>query len=266
MIIAQISDPHIPVPGKKTYAIAPMAENLVMTVNHINNLNPQPDVALITGDITANARMDEAEQAAKILGKLNMPFFIVPGNHDDRASLRSVFGVAFPVTEHEPMNFLVADYDIRLIGLDTSVVGAPGGRISAASALWLDKTLAEEQTKPTALFMHHPPVKLGVLETDVDGFEGSELLAAVISKYSNIECLLCGHIHLPTAVKWHGTIVTTAPSIGMELVLDLTLKQASSFILATPGYQLHYWTPQNNLVSHTRYVKQDATQYFFEDN
>ncbi|RUA00252.1 MAG: phosphodiesterase, partial [Deltaproteobacteria bacterium] len=44
MLIVQISDTHIAAPGKKTYGIAPMAENLARCVDHINQMTPTPDV------------------------------------------------------------------------------------------------------------------------------------------------------------------------------------------------------------------------------
>lgn len=266
MLIAQISDLHIAGWGKKTYGIAPMAENLARCVEHINLLNPLPDLVLVTGDITTDGLKEEAERAAAILNKLQMPFFIIPGNHDDRSTLWSVFGgEACPSKSNDFFNYVIDAYDIRLIGLDSTIPGAPGGEICKTRAAWLDERLSEEKEKPTAIFMHHPPVKFGVLETDVDGFVGAERLGNIIEKYSNIERLICGHIHLQANVRWRGTIVSTAPSPGMKLVLDLTMKRNSEFILEEPGYQLHYWTPHKNLVSHTVYVREVNKTYLFEE-
>jgi len=45
-------------------------------------------------------------------------------------------------------------------------------------------------------------------------------------------------------------MVGTAPSTGMRLALDLTLERPSEFLLDAPGYPLHYWTPQETLLSH----------------
>ena len=52
MLIAQISDSHIARWGRKTFGIAPMAENLALCIDHINQLEPKPDLVLMTGDIT----------------------------------------------------------------------------------------------------------------------------------------------------------------------------------------------------------------------
>jgi hypothetical protein len=112
--------------------------------------------------------------------------------------------------------------------------------------------------------MHHPPVKFGVLETDEDGFAGSELLGRVIDKYSNILRILCGHIHLSSHCCWRGIIVTSAPRMGLQLGLDLTLTRLSEFYLEPPGYLLHYFTPDSNLVTYTVTVEDMDGPYLFE--
>jgi len=266
MIIAQISDIHIAGWGKKTYNIAPMAENLKRSVDHINARIPKPDVVIVTGDIAMGGLEEEVERAARILDKLQMPYYVVPGNHDDRATLWSVMGgKGCPSMVDGFINFVVDDYDVRLIGIDSTTPGNPGGEICDQRQAWLNEQLAQNSEKPTAIFMHHPPVKCGVLETDEDGFKGVDRLASIIDKYTNIERIICGHIHLQANVRWHGTVVSTAPSTGMELVLDLTMKRESEFLLEAPGYQLHFWTPQNNLITHTVYIREIDGPYLFEE-
>lgn len=52
MLIAQISDTHITVPGVWAYGVAPMAENLSRCVEHVNQFVPRSDLVLVTGDIS----------------------------------------------------------------------------------------------------------------------------------------------------------------------------------------------------------------------
>ena len=266
MLIAQISDIHIAGGGKKTYGVAPMAENLARCVDHINQLDPLPDIVLVTGDIAKDGLFEEVERAASLLNKLRIPFYVIPGNHDDRSVLWSVFGEhACPSKSDRFLNYVIEGYDVRLIGMDSTTSDGPGGEICETRAVWLDERLSEEKTQPTAIFMHHPPVKCGVLETDVDGFIGADRFGDVVGKYTNIERIICGHIHLPVNVRWRGTVVSTAPSTGMQLVLDLTLERDSEFVLEAPGYQLHYWSPEKNLISHTIYVREIDGPYLFEE-
>ena len=265
MLIAQISDPHIVEPGRKTCDVAPTSERLAELVTCVNKLDPLPDVALITGDITHDGTDAQAEQAKHLLAPLKMPYHVVPGNHDDRTALAKVFsGQACPSQDAEFLHYVIEDYDTRLIGLDSTNPASPGGEFCQRRADWLEARLSELSEKPTILFMHHPPVKFGVLETDVDGFEGSDLLGELVERFPNIERVLCGHIHLTAHTQWRGTVVSTAPSAGgMRLALDLTLKKPSGFHLVNPEFQLHYRTSNGGLVTHQVEVSENDNLYLF---
>ncbi len=264
MLIAHISDFHIAAPGEKAYGVVPTAENLARCVDHINQVQPAVDLVLVTGDITANALPEEALRSAKLLAHLKMPFYIVPGNHDESEQLWSVFAEkGCPAIKPDFVNYAVDDYPIRFIALDSTVAGEPGGEICADQAVWLDEQLAAAEGKPVIIFMHHPPIKCGVLETDEDGFVGADLLGEVVEKYNNIERILCGHIHLNTHVRWCGTVVSIAPSMGLQLLLDLTMKLPSSFIKDAPAYLLHYWSPEQQLISHAVSLHETQGPYQF---
>ena len=266
MLIAHLSDLHIAGPNKKAYGLAPTAENLRLAIRHLNQVGPTPDLELITGDITYHGSSPEVSRAAKILQELDFPYYLVPGNHDQRSTLWAEFGnTAIPGQESEFMNYTIEGHDIRLIGMDSTAPGEPGGAMDSARCSWLEERLAEEPNQPTVIFMHHPPVQYGVLETDEDGFAGVQLLADVVARYDNIERILCGHIHLEAHAGWCNTVVSTAPSMELQLSLDLTLTRPSEFYLASPGYQLHYLHPAGHLVSHTVFVRRLSGPFPFEE-
>ncbi|MEP2718870.1 phosphodiesterase [Pseudophaeobacter sp.] len=251
MLIAQISDTHIAAPGQRTCGVAPMAENLRRVVRHINGMEPGPDLVILTGDVTQAASLEETRLAAEVLSALQMPLHIVPGNHDDRQILSEVFGPDIcSMTASGECHSVIEGHPLRLIGLDTLHPGHSGGRISPSALRWLDARLAEGGNQPTVIFAHHPPLRLGVPETDEDGFIGAKDLGALIAARSNIERILCGHIHLHTNTRWQGAVVTTAPSIGMQLTLQPGVQLPSKFWLSEPSFLLHHWTKDQLLVSH----------------
>ncbi len=251
MLIVQISDTHLEGPRQKTFGVAPMAEYLALCVAHINRLKPQPDLVLHTGDVTNNGRLEEAQHAAEIFKDLQAPLVVVPGNHDNREALAAAFGPqTCPRDAHGFIQHDIILDGLRLIGLDTTKPDAPGGAFDAIRAAWLDARLQEAPDTPTALFMHHPPAHFGVIETEVDGFEGVDLLAEVIARHPQVTRILAGHIHLSSVTTWQGTVVSTAPSTGMRLYLDLTLSR-SAYILDAPAYHLHYWHAGQGWVTHT---------------
>jgi Icc protein len=251
MLIAQISDTHISAPGQKTCGVAPMAENLAQCIDSINALDPKPDLVLLSGDVTHSASQDETRHAEDILSALAMPLFVVPGNHDDRQLLSKVFGPEIcPLNTDGYADYVVERFPLRIIALDTLDFGKPGGLLTEARLKWLDACLREEDQQPTIVVAHHPPLKLGVPESDEDGFVGAEALGEIVAAHPNIERFLCGHIHLHTNTRWCGTVVTTAPSPGMQLTLDLTGKATSRFLLSDPAYLLHHWTSDKRLITH----------------
>jgi len=264
MLIAQISDTHIAAAGLKTYGIAPMAENLTRCVDSINKLTMPPDLVLLSGDISNDFAHDEATHAAEILNRLNCPYYLVPGNHDDRDVLWEVFGGnACPSRPDGFINYVIEGAAVRIIALDSLSVGQSGGEICPQRAAWLRETLAKGGTQPTVIFMHHPPMKCGVPESDLDGFVGADALGDIVATHPNIERILCGHIHLLTHARWRGTIVTTAPSMGMQLDLDLTQSKPSKFLLSDPAYLLHHWIPDGRLITHTIQVSAIGGPYDF---
>jgi len=268
MLIAQISDLHITVQDKKAYGVASTANNLARCVKHINKCVPRPDLVIVTGDITYSGLLEEARCAEEILEKLQYPYYVVPGNHDNRSTLWSVFHKhSCPCEDKDFINYVIEGHDIRLVGMDSSVPDGPGGNIDETGFNWLEQQLSADSSKPTILFMHHPPAKFRVLETDEDGFVGANRLAEVIAGYSNITAVLCGHIHLVAHTGWSGTVISTAPSMGLDLVLDLSLERASEFTLTSPAYQLHYFTADRNLITHTVFVQDTAAvSYLFKEH
>lgn len=265
MLIAQISDTHIAERGHKTLDVAPMEENLARVIDHINHLTPPPDVVLLSGDVTNDGTAAQMANAARLLANLKFPYFVIPGNHDNRKNMWSVFhGASCPSESDLFINYVIEDFDVRIIGVDSTKPHAGGGELCDTQLDWLETQLSEHPARPTVIFMHHPPIKCSVLETDVDGFIGAERLGELVDQYPNIERIICGHIHLTCHSRWHGSIVSTAPSIGMRLSLDLTMKEPSAFFLDNPAYQLHHWTAQACLISHTISLGKVRGPYLYE--
>ena len=71
---------------------------------------------------------------------------------------------------------------------------------------------------------------------------------------------------MPINTSWNETVISTAPSMGMQLVLDLTLKHESEFVLESLAYHVHYWTHDNNLITHAVVVKPVDRPYLFEEH
>jgi len=247
MKIAQISDLHIVAEGK-TQGVAPMAENLEKVVAHINSL--KPDVVVVSGDIAESGAVAEVKRAAAILAELKAPYYVTPGNHDDRRALMQGMPMeALPAKVDGHLSYAVEMPTLRILALDSSDPDVPNGRICETRAAWLETELAASQ-KPAFIFMHHPPVKFSVDETDCPPLEGADLLADVVVRHSQIERIACGHIHLLAQALWQGCLVCTAPSMGMRLNWSPNSLGASSFLVSPPAYLWHMLNADGDLITH----------------
>ena len=74
-LIAHISDLHV---SKADFD----EEMFMQAVSEINEM--QPDMIILTGDLTDNGYYVEFEQATRYLSLFEAPLFAVPGNHDSR--------------------------------------------------------------------------------------------------------------------------------------------------------------------------------------
>src|SRR5690348_11969552 len=92
MIIAQISDTHITLPGTRVDTVCRTTSHLEQTVAHLNSLPALPDIVIITGDCTDKGKPEEYQRLKEILSPLKMPVYLIPGNHDDRNQFRQAIG------------------------------------------------------------------------------------------------------------------------------------------------------------------------------
>jgi len=92
MKLVQISDTHIDEPGTLVYGHFDTTRALEATVKVINAMDPGPDLVLHTGDIASHGSVPRYEAFKTITDELTAPLALIPGNHDDRDALRSVFG------------------------------------------------------------------------------------------------------------------------------------------------------------------------------
>ncbi|SIP93841.1 phosphodiesterase [Marinobacterium stanieri] len=269
MIIAQLTDLHIKAGGKTAYAgkVDTFAK-LQRAVEHLNAMRPQPDLVLITGDLGDFGRVEEYRQARQALDRLQMPFYLVPGNHDERQALRDAFvdhSYLFQADTH--LSYVIEGLPLRLVGLDTSVPGKPHGELDGMRRDWLETALSQAPERRTLLFMHHPPVAVGLDHMDVQRLHGSDELATALQRHPQVELILCGHLHRPVEFIWCNRPVYVGSAHNHAVTLDLTPEAPSSFTLEPAMIRLIYLHPQSGMImSHQSHVGDcDGPHPFFDE-
>lgn len=248
MLLAQLSDPHVTDRGELHIGGIDTAGFLRAAVAHVIELDPAPDLVLVTGDLVTSGRVGEYEHLAELLAPLPIPVHLMPGNHDHAPTLQA----AFPGLVHDRDGRAdgVIEGDLRVVTLDSSRFPAPGGDLSADQLEWLDATLAASDA-PAVVAVHHPPFATGMRFMDGMALAASASagLAEVIGGHPQVERVLCGHLHRTIVRRFAGTIALTCPSTAHALHLGLGAAPPA-WTDEPPGVLLHRWTADDGLVTH----------------
>lgn len=266
-LIAQISDLHLKAHGKLSYGVVDTLAALRQAVAHLNASQPRPDIVIVSGDLVDFGQAEEYAVLRPELERLQMPYYLVPGNHDDRAALRAAFADQgyLPASPEAPLDWVVDDYPLRLIGLDSTTPGRHGGQLEDSQLRWLDAQLAARPQAPTVLILHHPPFISGIGHMDREPFLNVAALHEVIAVHPQVERLLCGHLHRSMQRRFAGSLCCVCPGVSHQIVLDLQVDAAAHFNLEPPGYLLHHWQGEQGLVTHTGVFGQYPGPYPFYD-
>ena len=266
MIIGQITDPHIKADRKLAYGRVDTAAYLEAAIQHMNSLHPKVDVVLLTGDLTDMGRMEEYETLRPLLDQLDMPWYPVPGNHDEQKNFRQIFN-DIPVIKNAGAHlcYAVEGYPIRLVGVDSSVPGKPYGSLSDRYLDELDFILAQAPEAPTMLFMHHPPFKAGITHMDVQNLLNAEDFFACLKQHPQVRHIACGHVHRAIETVINGIGVSIAPNSAHSVTLDLEPDGPSSFTMDPPSVRLFQVTDEGMIVSHLSFIGDfDGPHPFFD--
>jgi 3',5'-cyclic AMP phosphodiesterase CpdA len=191
---------------------------------------------VVTGDLADDASEQNYLRARQLLERLDAPFHVLPGNHDDRRRLRETFGL--PGTGDDPVNYSVEVGELRLVAFDSIVPGQDPGAYGPDQLRWLDEELGRSDG-PTLLALHHPPLPTGLPEWDAINLPPGEreALAEVVGRHPQLLAIVGGHLHRAAAGALAGCAVLSAPSACLQVRPDFA--QDAIAWTGPPGFALH---------------------------
>jgi outer membrane protein assembly factor BamB/predicted phosphodiesterase len=181
---AFLSDTHIGSPNGSA------EEDLRRTVRDINAMTDIVFV-VITGDITELGTNEEIKRAKQILDSLDIPYYIIPGNHDTGWSESG--GVMFSkVFGNDKFSF---EYNgIRFLGCASGpYVRMSDGHVPRSAINWLDKEIDNLKPQQPVIFLNHYPIDNGL----DNWYEITDRL-----RKQNTWAILCGHGHTNKAMNF----------------------------------------------------------------
>nr|WP_245460718.1 metallophosphoesterase [Rhizobium leguminosarum] len=152
MLVAQISDIHA---GPDLSSL----RTLERAIGWLKSF--RPDVLVVTGDLVNDRWRHGYRLVAENLRSLDCPVHLLPGNGDDVQLMRSeLVAVGTWINATGPMHFRTAVDGLTLFGVDVTVAGQSYGDV-LPHLPWLASALADVTT-PSLLFMHQPPLRIGI--------------------------------------------------------------------------------------------------------
>ncbi len=182
---AHVTDTHV---GGSTGA-----DDLRRTVSDINTL-PGIAFVILSGDVTEFGSDEELRLARQILDSLQVPWYVIPGNHDTNWSenggntFRTVFGA-------ETFSFTYGGYRFAGTNSGPNMRMSPG-QVPRENLVWLDSLFAAgpDPHQPLIYINHYPQ----------DSSLNNWYEAIDRIKTQKIQLMLCGHGHTNKKEEFEG--------------------------------------------------------------
>lgn len=200
MLVVHMSDLHC---GPR------LEKNLLQrAIDEINDINP--DIVVVTGDLTEEGLLPEFQEAKRYLDQLECKRLVVgSGNHDSKMTGY----LLFPKFFGEPSSVTELD-DALIVMLNSSRPDRQDGEIGYNQGLWMRRQLDAFNGKFKVIALHHHliPVPDTGMEQNIV-CDAGDLLWTLTGNGVNL--VLCGHRHRPwiwelgsLSIVYAGTVST----------------------------------------------------------
>jgi len=234
--IVQITDPHLCPPGETVLGLDP-AKRLQAVVRSVNENHGDAALCVVTGDLTDQGEEEAYRLLRSCLSELEVPYHLLLGNHDARAAFFQVF----PQVETDDGGFVQTGIEVgetTCILLDTLDESRPSaGFLCERRLSWLDKQLAASAGRQVVVFMHHPPLSIGL--NWFDGMlldNGAEVMDRLMCR-GNVAHIVFGHVHVNTSGVWHGVSYSASRGTCHKILSDPAAEQVD-YVDQGPAYDI----------------------------
>jgi len=247
LVVVHLSDPHLTSTGVFYNAVLDPAASLAEVVRVVSAAVEEgagPDVVIVSGDLTDSGDPDAYRRLDAALRPLAPAVIYATGNHD----VRSVFHAELLRKPHraEPILQVHRVNGIRIVVLDSTVVGAGHGVLAPEHLAELAAELSTPNPGGTVVVLHHaplPPPSPLLTYFALDRASRSALAETV--RGTDTRIILAGHHHLAGSGLLGGVPVAVAGSTTIR-----------TDPLAPPGHERTYASSGFNLI---RLYPQDLT-------
>jgi len=231
LLVAQITDTHLFAEFEPKVFGVQTNRSLQAVVEKLKALQVQPDILLLTGDLSQDESSQSYDRIVQEIAPLNIPAYWLPGNHDNLPVMEQVL-------QQPPINatksFTSGGWNFLLIS--SLIPGCVHGEVSKQSLDWLELQLQQCTNLPTLVALHHPPCLINSDWMDKINLRNYEEFLAVVDRYPQIKLVVFGHIHQEFDTQRHEVRYLGSPSTCVQFQ-----PQSKEFTIDTqaqPGFRL----------------------------
>jgi 3',5'-cyclic-AMP phosphodiesterase len=208
-IIAQISDLHIAGEGEMPYGVD-VRKNFFGVLEDL--ARQSLDLLVVTGDLCLkDADAGTYGWIKEKIEKLNLPYRVIPGNHDDPVMMADIFAGHTDIRNEEVF------YSLDLPGITAYFLDSSRNYLPQTQLDWL-----LERKRPgdniEMFFMHHPPVLCGVPYMDNKyALENRKATCEALMQVSPHPIVFCGHYHVSRTVFVEGMRIFLSPACFFQI-------------------------------------------------
>ncbi len=236
---AQISDAHLAVGSEYSIKVLKTA---------VEDINKQSNISFVvfTGDNINNPREENLKEFVDIVGKLNVPYYVVLGNHDvyksnglSKVRYYEILRAKNLLYPQRKPNYVFKKNGFVFIIVDGAKEVIPGavGYYRADTLEWLEKELIKYKDNDVVIFQHFPVEYPEGVDNRLKTHKTYKVeeYQELLSKHHNVLAVISGHFHVNSENMKDGVYHISTPSlIGLpnsyKIIDIVTTKEFSPII------------------------------------
>lgn len=255
MKIIHITDTHIVSAGNTLYATNP-AKRLELAVDSINKEHADASMVIFTGDVTDVGDKGAYEVFKSQVDRLTMPYHVIVGNHDITPAFSEIL-FNIPRDENGFVQYTL-DTPIGTFILCDTLSGlhfdGHHGRYCENRCAWLNTQLRNADGD-VYMFMHHPPMDLGIPWMDAIKMWDEQALLDTISPYKHkVKHMFFGHVHRSVSGIWNDIPFSIMRGTNHQVALVMQEQHGTALNFENPAYGVVLFQDNllggKNVVSH----------------
>ncbi len=201
MKIFQISDTHL---GDESYFEKDALDKALEELK-----TGDYDLLIHSGDVTQDGKLEYYKEAQRFFEKIEIPYIVIPGNHDKRSGGKSLFE-----------DYIGSRNDVQEVGnavvvyVDSAVPDTDIGRVGMVKFDMMKEALNEynkKDIKIVVLHHHTLPIPKAGRERNVLSNAG-DLLDLFLK--ADVDLVLSGHRHYPNVYRVENTVFVNAGTVS----------------------------------------------------